>query len=88
MWRVKMAWEREDWAFMLVLPTVRERAPRWRHARVWSESGAHNVYHYYTYPSAIPYYKLVYGIFVYTTITSMVYGIFVILPTVWERAPR
>ena len=37
-----MAWEREDWAFMLVLPTVRERAPRWRHARVWGEGQCHD----------------------------------------------
>ena len=32
---VKMAWEREDWAFMLVLPTLRERAPRLRQSNVW-----------------------------------------------------
>ena len=32
---VKMAWEREDWAFMLVLPTLRERAPRLRQSSVW-----------------------------------------------------
>ena len=36
-WRVKMAWLRDDWAFMLVLPTVLDRAPCFRHNKVWGD---------------------------------------------------
>ena len=36
-WRVKMAWLRDDWAFMLVLPTVLDRAPCFRHDKVWGD---------------------------------------------------
>ena len=36
--RVKMACERDDCAFMLVLPTLRDRAPRLREVSVWMSS--------------------------------------------------
>ena len=37
-----MAWLREDWAFMLVLPTVLDRAPCFRHDKVWGGRDSHH----------------------------------------------
>jgi len=34
----KMACDLEDWAFMLVLPTVLDNAPRFRHANVYNHN--------------------------------------------------
>lgn len=41
-----MAWERDDWAFILVLPTLRDRAPRFKHSSVYKEMCIQQVYRY------------------------------------------